>query len=52
MEELITLLTTYANDSKTIWQDLNDEQSFGEYVAYSFCIELLNEYKERIINGQ
>lgn len=48
-DNLLKELTLYANESKSIWEDYNDEQSFGEYVAYNFCIELLNEYKERLI---
>lgn len=46
-DNLLKELTLYANESKSIWEDLNDEQSFGEYVAYTYCLELLNKYKRK-----
>lgn len=47
LEKLIKELTLCAKDSKEIYTTLDDEQSFGEYVAYTHCLELLNKYRRK-----
>lgn len=47
LEKLIKELTLCAKDSKEIYTTLDDEQSFGEYVAYTHCLELLSKYRRK-----